>query len=93
VENFFSRFLKYSGDLSCYSHHEQNGSSLPFDLDEYPDRSIPPEGTREATRGGVNGSRIKFFCKNWPMSQVQIARPKPYKKVMNTPTNSIEMIT
>jgi hypothetical protein len=52
VENFFSRFLKYSGDLSCYNHHEQNGSSLPFDLDEYPDWSIPLEGTREATRGG-----------------------------------------
>jgi hypothetical protein len=29
------------------------------------------EGPREATGGGVNGSRIKFFCKNWPMSKVQ----------------------
>jgi hypothetical protein len=25
------------------------------------------------------------------MSQVQTPKPKPYKKVMNTPTNSIEM--
>jgi hypothetical protein len=40
----------------------------------------------------VNGSQIKFFCKNWPMSQVQTLKPEPYKKVMNTPTNSIEII-
>jgi hypothetical protein len=26
------------------------------------------------------------------MSQVQTPKPKPYKKVMNTPINSIEMI-
>jgi hypothetical protein len=52
------------------------------------------EGLREATgRGGVNGSKIKFFCRNRPMSQVQIPRPKPYKKVMNTPTNNVEMIS
>jgi hypothetical protein len=52
------------------------------------------EGPREVTGrgGGVNGSRIKFFHKNRPMSQVQTPKPKPCKKVMNTPTNSIEMI-
>jgi hypothetical protein len=26
---------------------------------------IPIEGPREVTEGGVNGSLIKFFCKNW----------------------------
>jgi hypothetical protein len=31
----------------------------------------------------VNKSQIKFFGKNWPMSQVQTPKPKPYKKVMN----------
>jgi hypothetical protein len=40
----------------------------------------------------VNGSIIKFFYKNQPMSQVQTLRPKYYKKVMNTPTNSVEVI-
>jgi hypothetical protein len=51
------------------------------------------EGLEKATRGGgVNGSQSKFFCKNWAMSQVQTPKPKPYKKVMNTPTNIIEMI-
>jgi hypothetical protein len=52
------------------------------------------EGPREVTGGGegVNGSLIKFFCKNGPMSQVQIPKQKPYKKVMNTPTNRVEMI-
>jgi hypothetical protein len=39
----------------------------------------------------VNGSQSKLLFKNWPMSQVQIPKPKPYKKVMNTPTNIIEM--
>jgi hypothetical protein len=43
-------------------------------------------------RGGVNGSLIKFFCKNWPMSQVETLNPKPWKKVMNTQTNNIEMV-
>jgi hypothetical protein len=55
------------------------------------------EGQREVTGGGrgggVNGSLIKFFCKNLPMSQVQTPKPKPYKKVMNTSTNSAEMIS
>jgi hypothetical protein len=53
------------------------------------------EGLGEVTRGGgegVNGSLIKLFYKNWPMSQVQTTKPKPYKKVNNTPTNNIEMI-
>jgi hypothetical protein len=49
------------------------------------------KGPAKATRGGVNGSQSKFLCKNWPMSQVQTPKPKPYKKVMNTPTNIIEM--
>jgi hypothetical protein len=48
------------------------------------------EGLEKVTRG-VNGSQSKFLYKNWPMSQVQTPKPKPYKKVMNTPTNSIEM--
>jgi hypothetical protein len=51
------------------------------------------KGPEKVTRGGgVNGSQSKFLCKNWPMSQVETPNPKPYKKVMNTPTNSIEMI-
>jgi hypothetical protein len=33
---------------------------------------------------GVNGSQIKNFCKNRPMSQVQTPKSKLYKKVMNT---------
>jgi hypothetical protein len=37
-------------------------------------------------RGAVNGSQIKFFCKKWPMSQVQSPKPKLYKKVMNCHT-------
>jgi hypothetical protein len=41
---------------------------------------------------GANGSLIKFFCKNQPMSQVQSLKPKHCKKVMNTPTNIVEMI-
>jgi hypothetical protein len=41
---------------------------------------------------GVNGSQSKFLCKNWPMSQVQTPKLKSYMKVMNTPTNIIEMI-
>jgi hypothetical protein len=51
------------------------------------------EGPEKATRGGgMNGSQSKFLCKNWLMSQVQTPNPKPYKKVINTPTNSIEML-
>jgi hypothetical protein len=38
----------------------------------------------------LNGSLIKFFYKNWLMSQVQSPKPKHCKKVMNTPTNNIE---
>jgi hypothetical protein len=49
---------------------------------------------RRRSEGGgeVNGSQSKFLYKNWSMSQVQILKPKPCKEVMNTPTNSIEMI-
>jgi hypothetical protein len=43
--------------------------------------------------GGVNGSLIQFFFKNWPMFQVETLKPKSCKKVMNTPTNIIEMTT
>jgi hypothetical protein len=50
------------------------------------------EGPREATGRGVNGSRIKFFCKNRYMSQVQTLKPKSCKKVVNTPTNSVQKI-
>jgi hypothetical protein len=41
--------------------------------DEYlmPIADMLIEGPGEATGRGVNGSRIKFFCKNWHMSQVQ----------------------
>jgi hypothetical protein len=49
------------------------------------DRRKRPEG------GGVNGSRMKFFYKNRPMSQVQTPRQKSDNKVMNIPTNSVEM--
>jgi hypothetical protein len=35
-------------------------------------------------RGAVNESWIKFFFKNWHISQVQTPKPKPCKKVMNT---------
>jgi hypothetical protein len=51
------------------------------------------EGSEKATRAGVNESQSKFLCKNWPMSQVQTPKSKPYKKVMNTPTNNIEMVS
>jgi hypothetical protein len=34
---------------------------------------------------------MKFFYKNRPMSQVQTPRQKSDNKVMNIPTNSIEM--
>jgi hypothetical protein len=53
------------------------------------------EGPEKVTRrgGGVNGNQSKFLYKNWPMSQVQTPKPKSYKKVINTPTNSIEMIS
>jgi hypothetical protein len=40
--------------------------------------------TEGVDRRWVNVSRIKFFCKNRPMTQVQIRKPKPCKKVMNT---------
>jgi hypothetical protein len=52
------------------------------------------EGPREVTEGGgvVNGSLIKFFCKNRPIFQVQIPKAKSCKNVMNTPTKSVEMI-
>jgi hypothetical protein len=56
--------------------------------------SFPPKGPREATGGGgVNGSRVKFYCKNWPMSQVPSPKPKHYRNVMKTATNSIEMVS
>jgi hypothetical protein len=42
--------------------------------------------------GGVNGSQIKFFYKYRPMSQVKSLEPKHYKKMMNTPSNIIELI-
>jgi hypothetical protein len=41
---------------------------------------------------GVNESQSKFLYETRPMPQVQTPKLKPYKKVMNTPTNSIEMI-
>jgi hypothetical protein len=41
----------------------------------------------------MNGSLIKLCCKNWPISQVQTTKLKPFKKVMNIPTNIIEMIS
>jgi hypothetical protein len=41
---------------------------------------------------GVNGRLIKFFYNNRLMSQVQISKSKYCKKVMNTPTNNVEMI-
>jgi hypothetical protein len=49
---------------------------------------------REVTGGGGGGTvaESKFFCKNYSMSQVQTLKPKPFNKVMNTPTNSVEMI-
>jgi hypothetical protein len=50
------------------------------------------KGPRETTGGGVNGSPIKFFCENGPLSQVETPNPKPYNKLMNTLTNSVEMI-
>jgi hypothetical protein len=49
------------------------------------DRGRQPEG--------VNMRLIKFFCKNRYVSQVQTPKPKLYKKVMNTSTNSVEMIS
>jgi hypothetical protein len=67
---------------------------LEFDLNNSNDkRNIPLEGPEKTTRGGgVNESQSKFLYKNWPISQVQTSKSKPYKKVINTPTNSIEMI-
>jgi hypothetical protein len=62
--------------------------SITFILCTFPDSEEP----KKATRGRVNESQSKFLCKNSPMSQVQTPKRKPYKKVMNTPTNSIEMI-
>jgi hypothetical protein len=53
--------------------------------------TVKDRGRRPKGGGGLNGSLIKFFCKNWPMSQVQTPEPKPCKKVMNTPTNNIEI--
>jgi hypothetical protein len=50
------------------------------------------EGSCKATRRRVNRSRIKFFCKNRHLSQVQYPKPKHCNKVMNILTNSIEMI-
>jgi hypothetical protein len=38
----------------------------------------------------VNESQIKFFFLNRPMSQVQIPKSEPYKKVMNIPTNNVD---
>jgi hypothetical protein len=54
---------------------------------------IHSEGPEKATRGGVKGSQSKFLEENWPMSQVQTPKPKPYKNVMNTPTNSVDKIS
>jgi hypothetical protein len=48
--------------------------------------------TEGGDQRGVNGSLNKFFYKNQPMSQVQTPKTKPYKKLMNIPTNSIKMI-
>jgi hypothetical protein len=39
-----------------------------------PDTNWRTEGGDQ--RGGVNGSQIKFFCKNRPMSQVQTPKTK-----------------
>jgi hypothetical protein len=47
------------------------------------DQKRQPEG---------ESSQSKFLYKNWPMSWVQTPNPKSYNKVMNTPTNIIEMI-